>query len=1171
MDGGSDAREFYDNPRVDYWLKKQFTQLYRQHGGRVPIAAAISEFTGIAAVRAEQLLNVLKELDDLLLLRLEVNKQDMCFDPFCKLHLAMWLARRTDIIEQFEKVAHRHRALSSRRLLQAPPDTFDYQLQHMVKFVNMKLTLNAERFRAFLKQQGTRVNLQEAESMIDQLMDGFPADMHSLNVLGFARYFISHKNYACDLDFPKLAPLDDMEQPLSHYYIASSHNTYLTGNQFTSKSSTDMYIQVLHLGCRCLELDCWDGSDGKPVIRHGHTMTSEILFYDAVKVIAEHAFVTSHYPLILSLENHCGQKQQQLMAEILRKFLGKHLQTSYLEGDKCGKELPSPEQLKYKVLIKQKKGLGMAKVAGEQQPSNAEFYLPFPEEPFKASRGERSNLHSSIKFDSSADESVPVSKKETDSNQHQSVSGSSGEETDDGFESGICSPTEGGKAFSRHKILDSEIEDSDHEDIEDIQSILDSVKLENPEMKMSSDKCLLLPPANRGEQCDIDSDHVKRSKRGSFIRFVTKLKRFKGSRSSLCASSEQQMSPLIPPKRWTIASSAVVPELSQLVTYVQPVPYLGLKGYGYIDDQKRPCVEMFSLKESTARKLCKEKPAEYTTYSCRHSSRVYPSSVRVDSSNFNPCQFWQCGCQMVALNYQTNDANLQHYLSMFQQNGGCGYLLKPKYLREMIFDPVLGTHNSAVELSVKVWSAQNVPLCFQSISLSIEVFGLLSDMAQYQSSAISNKTGFPAMNVRFRTCMDFPELTSIRFALFGGNLDEIGFVRLPVKCFHSGYRHMYLQSRQVSLCGPLSLFARIKVKEISSSDNGRKQSVQSIDFSPFFFRVWTTVDRHQFDTVCITDTETVQEKIQGFLRHGTFQSTVLCMTAEATTEAVISLILEEANGDGELCKCFGLRLVKDGAEAQLLRQNEKALQVLHKKGTTCLLLQKTQESRICVHLDEHCGRARRSTVVDLTSLTTARNLVNYVVSCQEPGDNFVLAVCQLESKTRARNVIKDLEDSQPLEEIQAQLKDGCELYVYKKMTSDGGSLGSGTISTKEIGQIEVKVQELNMKTVTVVTDSNTKVGDIIKEVVKKEHLRDQEVGGSIFKEFSLVQRLSSDDRDEIVLLPDQVIAHTTSSKKLGQRTEYILHDKREKIRARSPLITRSQAKMYKDGRESRKK
>ena len=54
MDGRSNAREFYDNPRVDYWLKKRFTQVYRQHGGKVPIAAAISEFTGIAAARAEQ-------------------------------------------------------------------------------------------------------------------------------------------------------------------------------------------------------------------------------------------------------------------------------------------------------------------------------------------------------------------------------------------------------------------------------------------------------------------------------------------------------------------------------------------------------------------------------------------------------------------------------------------------------------------------------------------------------------------------------------------------------------------------------------------------------------------------------------------------------------------------------------------------------------------------------------------------------------------------------------------------------------------------------------------------------------------------------------------------------------------------------------------------------------
>lgn len=48
--------------------------------------------------------------------------------------------------------------------------------------------------------------------------------------------------------------------------------------------------RALMTGCRCVELDCWEGADGEPVIYHGHTLTSKILFRDVIECIRDYAF-----------------------------------------------------------------------------------------------------------------------------------------------------------------------------------------------------------------------------------------------------------------------------------------------------------------------------------------------------------------------------------------------------------------------------------------------------------------------------------------------------------------------------------------------------------------------------------------------------------------------------------------------------------------------------------------------------------------------------------------------------------------------------------------------------------------------------------------------------------------------------------------------------------------
>ena len=94
----------------------------------------------------------------------------------------------------------------------------------------------------------------------------------------------------------------ELRHPLSHYFVNCSHNSFLTGHQLYSRSSADMYRRQLLLGVRSLEIDCWDGPRGQPIVTHGHTLCTSVSFDAVAKAIADTAFQTSHCPIFLSLE-----------------------------------------------------------------------------------------------------------------------------------------------------------------------------------------------------------------------------------------------------------------------------------------------------------------------------------------------------------------------------------------------------------------------------------------------------------------------------------------------------------------------------------------------------------------------------------------------------------------------------------------------------------------------------------------------------------------------------------------------------------------------------------------------------------------------------------------------------------------------------------------------------
>ncbi|KIK99000.1 hypothetical protein PAXRUDRAFT_9154 [Paxillus rubicundulus Ve08.2h10] len=173
----------------------------------------------------------------------------------------------------------------------------------------------------------------------------------TMSLDGFTAFLLSLDNSAFTDQNGKIN--QPMTYPLSDYFISSSHNTYLVGHQLVGDSTIEGYIRALLHSCRSVELDIYDG-EHEPMVFHGKTFTSKVPVREVCEAIAKYAFVTSPYPIIISAEIHCSLPQQDMLAAIMREVFAEALVTAPIEGRPASEQLPSPEDLKGKVLLKAK-------------------------------------------------------------------------------------------------------------------------------------------------------------------------------------------------------------------------------------------------------------------------------------------------------------------------------------------------------------------------------------------------------------------------------------------------------------------------------------------------------------------------------------------------------------------------------------------------------------------------------------------------------------------------------------------------------------------------------------------------------------------------------------------------------------------------------------------------
>ena len=195
-----------------------------------------------------------------------------------------------------------------------------------------------------------KINKEEIKKIITNVRNKYKIKQEinvELNLREFYHMLNSHELAVYKTE--KMRQRVDLDKPLSDYFINSTHNTYITGNQLSSYSSIKMYSLSLLEGYRLVELDCYNGPGDDIIITHGYTLVTKLKLDDILHELRNTAFIKSKMPVILSIENHLDEYHQNVMTQRFKEIL----KDLYIfPSDNKPDHLPTLGELQNKFIIK---------------------------------------------------------------------------------------------------------------------------------------------------------------------------------------------------------------------------------------------------------------------------------------------------------------------------------------------------------------------------------------------------------------------------------------------------------------------------------------------------------------------------------------------------------------------------------------------------------------------------------------------------------------------------------------------------------------------------------------------------------------------------------------------------------------------------------------------------